>query len=247
MSRFFPKTISSTWDLLNQKILEHWMVVEDYLVTPAPLNKRRYLDLAFITPPARRRKGKSNKDLVVGPSTDQMIAGFVCGEWDMDLSTFLVAQRCNRGVGGDPCSMVLEMSKNLVSRAIADSSVLMTGSVMNPLPLHVYTSGFTRFTAKSTLDYQKSNDRADLREDMEYTISDFSYGRLGFLIVDEYTKKNAVGPRVVEAMMPKSDDDTVFAVSLRDLMATSLVTTSVGTSSGQYTVDANAANKRQKL
>lgn len=228
---------TSTFEKLSAKILEHWMVVETYLTAPPTANKRRYIDLAFITPPIPRRKGKSGKEIFTPPSSDQMIAGFVVGEWDLSKSTFFVAQRCNRGVGGDPCSMVLEMSKNLITRAVADSTHMAGEFGNTPLPIHVYVSGFTRFFVKSTLEYRKCNDdRSTLKVDTEFTINDFSYGRIGFSIVSEYVQRFQIDAAVLESMTPASNDDTIFIVNLRDLMASSLV--SIGIEN---------KNKRRKL
>ena len=165
-----------------------------------------------------------------------MIAGFVCGEWDLKNSLFFVAQRCNKGVGGDPCTMVLEMSKNLISRAVADSATLAT-DFSTPLPLHVYVSGFTRFFVRSTLEYLKKNeDRSVLVPDTEFTISDFAYGRIGFSVAEDYVKRFQLEPELLEIITPKSNDDTIFLVNLRDLMASSLVN-----------IGANFDNKRRKL
>jgi hypothetical protein len=52
-----------------------------------------------------------------------------------------------------------------------------------------------------------------LKLDINFTVSDFSYGRLGFTLASDYLKKFTVGPGVYKALLPKSGDDTLSFTS----------------------------------
>ncbi|KAJ3223675.1 Methylcrotonoyl-CoA carboxylase subunit alpha, mitochondrial [Clydaea vesicula] len=200
-----------TWQKLKKKIEMHWNAIEIALTTRPEPHIRTYVDLSFIPPPSPRRKNKSSKEFSSGPIASQVIAGFVCGHWDIKKRTFFIGQRCNCGVGGDPCSMILEMTKNLIARVSKDLEYMKN---CQP-PTLAFCTGFTRFFVRTTLDFLKNGeDRTRLIPDKEFTHTDFSFTRIGFRTVADY--KN-LDQEMISELCPKTNDETLYVVNIKDL------------------------------